>query len=79
MRDLPPEKPFAYALPDSETSDFPMAGTVIDQILALQQMGKTELADSLIAQEQARLQDAFATEEALVREARRAREARENQ
>lgn len=83
MSNLPPqepdERPFAFALPDSETSLFPMAGTVVDQIIALQEMGKTELADKLIEQEQRNLLDTFATEEALVREARRAREARENQ
>lgn len=66
-----PERPFAFALPDSETSLFPMAGTIVDQIIALEEMGETDLANNLKAQAQQEIADIFAEEEAIAREMRK--------
>jgi hypothetical protein len=43
-------KPYSFALSDSETSAHPMAGTVIDQIIALRLAGEDGLADKLQAE-----------------------------
>lgn len=64
---LSSERPFAFALPDSETSHHPMAGTIVDQILALEEMGETELAANLTASAQQEIADIFAEEEAVAR------------
>ena len=68
------ERPFAFALEDSETSEHPMAGTVVDQVIALRNMGETELADARVAQAQKEIADIFAEEEAMARRLRAERQ-----
>lgn len=62
------ERPFAFALNDSETSEHPLAGTIVDQVIALRDMGKTDSADALVARAKREIADIFAQEEAAARQ-----------